>query len=82
MEAGYTAQRVSGTSAGSIVGAIVAAASQGGQMTPDEVKELALELDYRKFTDPARSNASPVVGPSLALLRGSGIYKGDTRATG
>lgn len=54
MDAGYTAERVSGTSAGSIVGAIVAAASQGQQMTGAEVKDLALSLDYRKFLDPGR----------------------------
>jgi NTE family protein len=47
MDAGYSAQRVSGTSAGSIAGAVVAAASM------------------------------PVLGPPLALLRGTGIYKGD-----
>ena len=77
MEAGYTAQRVSGTSAGSIVGAIVAAASQGGQMTATQVKDLALELDYRKFVDPGLFERVPVVGPSLAVLKGTGIYKGD-----
>jgi NTE family protein len=77
MDAGYTAHRVSGTSAGSIVGAIVAAASQGQQLTAPEVKELALQLDYRKFVDPGPVERIPVVGPSLAVLRGSGIYKGD-----
>ena len=77
MEAGYTPQRVSGTSAGSIVAAIVAAASQGAQLTPEEVKDLALDLDYRKFTDPGPIERVPVLGPSLALLRGSGVYKGD-----
>jgi NTE family protein len=77
MEAGYTAQRVSGTSAGSIVGAIVAAASGARQLSADEVKELALQLDYRRFTDAGPLERIPVVGPSLALLRGSGIYKGD-----
>ncbi|MGX9792660.1 patatin-like phospholipase family protein [Mycobacterium sp. MMS18-G62] len=77
MDAGYTAQRVSGTSAGSIVGAIVAAASQGSQLTAEEVKELALQLDYRKFTDPGVIERVPVLGPSLAVARGSGIYKGD-----
>ena len=41
MNAGYSAQRVSGTSAGSIVGAVVAAASIGDQLSPEEVKELA-----------------------------------------
>ncbi len=77
MGAGYRAQRVSGTSAGSIVGAIVAAASMGNRLGPEEVKELALQLDYHKFTDPGTVERLPVLGPSLAVLRGTGIYKGD-----
>jgi NTE family protein len=77
MDAGYRAQRVSGTSAGSIVGAVVAAASMGDQLSPEEVKELALQLDYHKFTDPGPLERLPVLGPSLAVLRGNGIYKGD-----
>ena len=77
MEAGYRAQRVSGTSAGSIVGAVVAAAAMGNQLGPEEVKELALQLDYHKFTDPGTLERLPVLGPSLAVLRGTGIYKGD-----
>jgi NTE family protein len=77
LDAGYTAQRVSGTSAGSIVGAIVAAASHGSQLDAEEVKELALQLDYHKFTDPGALERVPVLGPSFAVLRGTGIYKGD-----
>jgi NTE family protein len=77
MDAGYAVQRVSGTSAGSIVGAVVAAAAQTRQMTGAEVKELTLQLDYRRFLDPGPVERVPLVGPSLALLRGSGIYKGD-----
>jgi NTE family protein len=77
MDAGYSAQRVSGTSAGSIVGAIVAAAAMGNRLSPGEVKELALQLDYHKFTDPGVVERVPVLGPSLAVLRGTGIYKGD-----
>ena len=77
MDAGYRAQRVSGTSAGSIVGAVVAAASMGDRLSPEEVKELALQLDYHKFTDPGPLERLPVLGPSLAVLRGNGIYKGD-----
>jgi NTE family protein len=77
LNAGYVPQRISGTSAGSIVGAIVAAAAQSGSMSGDEVKELALQLDYRKFLDPGPVERIPFVGPSLALLRGSGIYRGD-----
>jgi NTE family protein len=77
LDAGYSAQRVSGTSAGSIVGAVVAAASMGEQLSPEEVKELALQLDYHKFTDPGLLERVPVLGPSWAVLRGTGIYKGD-----
>src|SRR5689334_18502090 len=77
MDDGYRAQRISGTSAGSIVGAIVAAAAMGDQLSPDDVKELALQLDYRKFTDAGPVERVPVLGPSLAVLRGTGIYKGD-----
>jgi NTE family protein len=77
LDAGYQPQRVSGTSAGSIVGAIVAAAAHTGAMTGAQVKELALQLDYRKFLDPGPVERVPLIGPSLALLRGSGIYRGD-----
>jgi NTE family protein len=77
MDAGYSAQRVSGTSAGSIVGAVVAAASIGDELGPEEVKELALQLDYHKFTDPGPLERLPVLGPSWAVLRGTGVYKGD-----
>lgn len=77
MDAGFTPERVSGTSAGSIVGAIVAAASQDQQMTGEQVKRLALELDYRKFLDPGLLERVPVLGPSWAVARGSGIYRGD-----
>jgi NTE family protein len=77
MDAGYRVQRVSGTSAGSIVGAVVAAASMGDQLSPEEVKDLALQLDYHKFTDPGLLERLPVLGPSWAVLRGTGIYKGD-----
>jgi NTE family protein len=77
LDAGYAPQRVSGTSAGSIVGAIVAAAAQSGEMSGAQVKQLALQLDYHRFLDPGPVERVPLVGPSLALLRGSGIYRGD-----
>jgi NTE family protein len=76
MDAGYRPHRVSGTSAGSIVGAVVAAA-QAGNMTGGQVKDLALQLDYSKFLDPGPVERVPFVGPSIALFRGSGLYKGD-----
>jgi NTE family protein len=77
LDSGYVPQRVSGTSAGSIVGAVVAGLTQAGQLTGAHVKELALQLNYRKFLDPGVFERVPVIGPSVALARGSGIYKGD-----
>jgi NTE family protein len=78
LDAGYAVQRVSGTSAGSIVGAIVAAGSRpDSALTGAEVKELALQLDYHKFRDPVPLQRLPFVGGPLAVLRGEGMYKGD-----
>lgn len=78
LDAGYTVQRVSGTSAGSIVGAIVAAGSRPGRMlTGAQVKDLALQLDYHKFRDPVPVQRLPLVGTSVAVLLGDGMYKGD-----
>ena len=77
LDAGYAPQRISGTSAGSIVGAVVAAAAQTGTMTGAQVKDLALQLDYHEFLDAGPAERIPLVGPSVALLRGTGIYRGD-----
>jgi NTE family protein len=77
IDGGYRPHRVSGTSAGSIVGAIVAAASAQEQLTGDLVKDIALAINYRKFLDPGRVERVPFVGPAVAMLRGSGIYRGD-----
>jgi NTE family protein len=77
MEAGYRARRVAGSSAGSIVGAILAAAAREDAMTPEQVRQLALSIDYRKFLDPGPIESVPLLGPSWAILQGSGIYRGD-----
>ena len=47
LEAGYSVKRVSGVSAGSLVGSILAAASKGDQLTAEDLKELALSLPFR-----------------------------------
>src|SRR3954470_12843897 len=72
MEAGYRAHRVAGSSAGSIVGSIVAAAAKNDQLTPDDVRELTLSIDYRKFLDPGPVERVPLLGPGWAILQGSG----------
>ena len=46
-------------------------------MTPAEVKELALSLNYKDFLDPGPLERVPLIGGPVALLRGTGIYRGD-----
>ncbi|KDE99733.1 phospholipase [Mycolicibacterium aromaticivorans JS19b1 = JCM 16368] len=77
MEAGYRAHRVAGSSAGSIVGSIVAAAAKNDQLTPDNFRDLALSIDYRKFLDPGPVERVPLLGAGWAILQGTGVYRGD-----
>jgi NTE family protein len=77
MEAGYRACRVAGSSAGSIVGSIVAAAAKNDHLTPDDVRDLTLSIDYRKFLDPGPVERVPLLGAGWAILQGTGIYQGD-----
>jgi NTE family protein len=79
LDAGYRPRRFCGTSAGSVVSAIAAAA--GDQLTGEEIKALTFALPYKKFLDPGPVESVPLLGPALALLRGTGIYKGDAAHT-
>ncbi|EUA20499.1 patatin-like phospholipase family protein [Mycobacterium xenopi 3993] len=74
MDAGYSVQRVAGVSAGSVVGAILAAASKGSQLTAEEITELALSVPLRKWRD---AGPVPVVGSAVGLLRQTSMYRGD-----
>ncbi|MEB3021441.1 patatin-like phospholipase family protein [[Mycobacterium] crassicus] len=75
MDAGYSLQRISGVSGGSVVGTILAAASQGDQLSPAQVKDLALSVPLNTWRDTAAP--IPVLGPALGFLRDSGLYRGD-----
>src|SRR5271163_3451227 len=75
MEAGYGIQRVSGTSAGSVVGAILAAGAD--QLPPEQVEELTMTLPYPKFLDPTPITGIPLLGPAWGVVSETGIYKGD-----
>ncbi|WP_428342326.1 patatin-like phospholipase family protein [Mycobacterium sp.] len=75
LEAGYAIQRVSGTSAGSVVGAILAAGAD--ELTPEQVEQLTMTLPYKKFLDPTRVTGIPLLGPAWGVLSETGIYKGD-----
>lgn len=77
LETGYRPQRISGTSAGSIVGAILAAAAKSNRMGPPDIRDLVLSLDYRKLLDPGPIKRVPLLGAAWAILRGDGVYRGD-----
>lgn len=71
-ERGYTFQRVAGTSAGAIVGALAAAGA-----TSARLRGLMDVLDYRKVPDRGGIDRVPLVGRALSLLLEEGIHEGD-----
>lgn len=74
MDAGYSIKRVSGVSAGSVVAAVLAAASNGGQLTGEEVKELAFSVPLHKWRD---AGPVPYLGAAWGLVRDTSMYRGD-----
>ena len=74
MDAGYSIKRVSGVSAGSVVAAILAAGSNDGQLTGEEVKELAFSVPLRKWRD---AGPVPYLGAAWGLVRDTSMYRGD-----
>jgi NTE family protein len=79
-EHGYAFPRVAGTSAGAIVGAVLAALQRRGEGF-DRLAEITRTLDYDRFRD--RGPVGRMLGPlgfltdGLSLLLESGIYEGD-----
>ncbi len=70
-ERGYRIERVAGTSAGAIVGALVAA-----QYSAVELKSLMETVDYTRFRDTGLLDRVPLVGKVLSLLVEKGMYEG------
>jgi NTE family protein len=70
-EHGYTFNRIAGTSAGSIVGALVAAGYTGV-----ELREIMEELDYRRFRDGGVLDKLGILGKAAALVVEHGVYEG------
>jgi NTE family protein len=64
-DAGYEPKRISGTSAGGIIGAMVAAGLRGGALG-----EAARAVDYAKFIDPAPLDWVPVLGSNDGICSG------------
>jgi NTE family protein len=75
--AGYTFPRVAGTSAGAIVGAIVAAMQAYGEPL-DRLADVVRSIDYTEFRDPSLLGriAGPV-GDGVNFLLDDGLYEGD-----
>ena len=74
--AGYQFPRVAGSSAGAIVGSMIAALQVAGEPL-SRLDELARSIDYQKFADPSLLGRIPLVGPTLSLLTTDGLYQGD-----
>ncbi|HVB43903.1 MAG TPA: patatin-like phospholipase family protein [Streptosporangiaceae bacterium] len=71
MERGYQFERVAGTSAGSIVGALVAAG-----LSHDELVAAMTSIDYRAFQD-GHAWDHLAVGKMFDLITEHGVYHGD-----
>lgn len=70
-EAGYDFHRIAGTSAGAIVGALIAAG-----MSPKDLKRVMREIDYGRFEDKGFLDHLGLVGKGASLLFEKGIYEG------
>jgi NTE family protein len=71
MRAGYTFQRVAGTSAGSVLAAFVAAG-----MGADALSSVMNRFDYRRVPDRG-TPGWPMVSEAVSLLHRGGAYRGD-----
>ena len=71
-DAGYVPHRISGTSAGALVGAVAAAGASG-----EHLGAVARSLDFAAVADSRGLARLPLVGPGLAVLTGQGVYRGD-----
>lgn len=76
VDQGWTFPRVAGTSAGAIVGSLVAAYVHTGHDVT-ELVDVMERLDYRRFRDADLVGRFGVVGKGLDMLVHDGVYKGD-----
>jgi len=72
MDMGYRFERVVGTSAGALVGALVAAG-----YTPDELRRTVCSIDWPGLLDPSWLTRVPMIGKQLAVFFRLGLYRGD-----
>ena len=72
MDSGVTFEQAVGTSAGSLVAALVAAGYR-----PDELSLTVCRLDWSGLLDPVPGMRVPLIGKHLALLTRHGLHHGD-----
>jgi NTE family protein len=70
-EQGFETQNVAGTSAGAIVGSLVAAGYSG-----KELFDLLQETPFSSFEDEAWEDKIPGIGVPISILKDHGIYEG------
>ncbi len=68
----YVFRRLAGTSAGSIIAALLAAGA-----TPAELHALVGSLDYSRFLDEDALDRIPLVGPALSVVLENGFATGE-----
>lgn len=66
-------QSLAGTSAGSIVAALLAAGYSG-----EELRGILLELDWHRFQDGGPWLKIPILGPAYAIFQQQGLFRGRT----
>lgn len=71
-EAGFQFFNLAGTSAGAMVAALLAAG-----YTATELKNMLLDLNFRKLEDPTAEQRVPLAGPLISEVVKLGLYKGD-----
>lgn len=69
---GYEWERVAGTSAGSIIAALLSAGYTGS-----ELKEIMLSSNYNNFLDKGMLKRIPFVSDAIALIKDKGVFSGD-----
>lgn len=70
-ERGYRFRRIAGTSAGSIVGSLLAAGMSGTQL-----RQVIASLDFQRFLDKDALDRIPIVGPPLSVVLQNGYAEG------
>ena len=73
--AGYCFPRVAGSSAGAVVGALVAGLQHAGEPL-SRLEEIVKGVDYRQFRDSSLLGRVPLVGGTLSLLTSDALYEG------